>query len=256
MPRVRHTDLSTWSPAARAAAADRIGEQPSSVLAVHALRCGVGRAWVSASFASPRAIAVESALTPGELYGWGDPAALLTLLDNVAGWSCLEVAYETAVAVSAAFTRRWGAHRVVDVVHVLEGEPPLIQRPPVSALTALTDASPRSLPGVLPDDSRIVEAAIAQRRVFVAVDNGRIVGHRSSFAAGAVYADISVHVLGGYRRRGIATAAAAMACQAVRASGLTPVWGTAADNEASLRVAAKLGFVETERLTYLVRNGK
>ena len=48
-----------------------------------------------------------------------------------------------------------------------------------------------------------------------------------------------------------ATAAAALVCAAIQAGGRTPVWGTSADNPASQRVAAKLGFREVAQRVYL-----
>jgi RimJ/RimL family protein N-acetyltransferase len=89
--------------------------------------------------------------------------------------------------------------------------------------------------------------------VFGAVEDDTIVGRGSSFAAGAMYADIGVYVAERYRRQGIATGAAAVAIRAVQATGLIPVWGAGSENVASLRVANRLGFVEVARCAYLVR---
>jgi RimJ/RimL family protein N-acetyltransferase len=43
-----------------------------------------------------------------------------------------------------------------------------------------------------------------------------------------------------------------MVARAVRAAGQTPVWSCGESNEASLRVAGKLGFVEVGRRTYVI----
>ena len=48
-----------------------------------------------------------------------------------------------------------------------------------------------------------------------------------------------------------ATAATALVCAAIQTAGGTPVWGTSAENPASQRVAAKLGFREVAQRVYL-----
>lgn len=228
-----------------------IGESPAAVLAIHALRSGLGRAWASGP--SAHAVIVESALVPGEPQGFGDPTSLLDLLARADGWSCIELSPKVADQVNDDFERRWGiARRVIDVIQVSEQTPrikahPLVRRLRTSDLSRLSVAADDILP-----DRRVVEAAAARGRVFVAVDGDAIVGHGGSFAASNAYADIGVCVAESHRSQGIATSAAALACEAVRTDGLVPVWGAGSDNHASLRVAAKLGFSEVTRLVFLV----
>ena len=83
--------------------------------------------------------------------------------------------------------------------------------------------------------------------------SGVVVGQGGSLAAGLVFADVGVQVADARRRQGMATACASRACRALQNDGLIPVWGTSSENSASLAVARKLGFVETGRLTFLVR---
>ena len=54
-----------------------------------------------------------------------------------------------------------------------------------------------------------------------------------------------------WRGRGFATAAASIVAHCIRERGRVPVWSAGEDNAASLRVAAKLGFVEVSRRVYL-----
>ncbi|HXH58341.1 GNAT family N-acetyltransferase [Iamia sp.] len=234
-----------------------IGDSPETVLAIHALQSGLGRVWTSGPSDDLRAVIVESALVPGEPQGFGDPASLLDLLARAEGWRCIELNPDVADDITDDFERRWGiASRVIDVVHIsrqcprVEGHPRV--RPlRVPDLSRLSVASDDVFPG-----RRVVEGAAARGRVFVAIDGDSIVGHGSSFAASGTYADIGVYVAASHRGQGIATSAAALACEAVRADGLTPVWGTGSDNQGSLGVAAKLGFLEVARLVFLVPVGR
>lgn len=239
----------------RLAIADWVGERPDTVLAVDALLSGHGRVWINGEPTAPSAALIESALVPGEPQAFGDPDALLGLLERADRWTCVEVAPDLAEAISADFERQWGpTRRVVDVIHTLDRPIEGRVHPMVRQLSAEEARDlPTMSPDVLPDRHLAVRAA-EHGRVFAAIDgDGMIVGHGSSMAAGRTFADVGVHVAGQYRQQGIATAAASQACNAVQMGGLRPVWGTGAHNAASLRVAAKLGFVEQARLAFLVR---
>lgn len=60
--------------------------------------------------------------------------------------------------------------------------------------------------------------------------------------------DIGVDTAPGARQLGLATRAAAAMIRAERAAGREPVWGAAESNLASLRLAARLGFVAVDAL--------
>jgi RimJ/RimL family protein N-acetyltransferase len=246
--------INRWSSQDREALATFIGESPETVIAIHALRSGRGRVWVSGTPRDPRALIIEPEWLPGEPLGFGDDTDLLELLAHVDGWDCFELTAPTAERVADEFARRWGiAKRVVDVHHVSEVtasvEPhPLEVRPlRTPDLDRLAVAADDIFPA-----RDVMEPAVELGRVFVAIDGELIVGQGSSFAAGERYADVGVHVAETHRRRGLATGCAARVCEAVRTAGLTPVWSCGAENRASLRVAAKLGFVEVTRLVFLV----
>ena len=231
-----------------------IGERPTSVLAVDALLHGHGRVWEDGADVS-RAALVESDLTPGELLGYGDPGTLVGLLAAVDGWTCVEVEDEgVAAELRPEVERRWGlAREVIDVVHVLESPVVVRPHPRVRPLTVDDMAAlPLAADDLLPDAS-LVERGAAGGRVFVAIEDGVIVGQGGSLASGSRFADVGVHVASSHRLQGLATSAASGACAAVQAEGLVPVWGAGSENAASLRVAEKLGFVEVARCTYLVR---
>lgn len=232
-----------------------IGERPETVLSVHALSSGAGRIWLEGTPDAPRGVLVEPALTPGEPQGFGQPEALLACLERADALHCIEIDVNTAGTLRGRFSRRWGIEReVVDVTHLLDRVPPEITHPLVRQLAPsdfgeLTVADSDLLPG-----NELVEAAAAAGRLHAAVDGRKIVGHGSSFAAGARYADVGVAVDSAYRRQQIATAAAAQTCRQLEADGLRPVWGAGSHNTASLRTAARLGFREVARLVFLVRS--
>ena len=218
-----------------------IEERPASVLAVHALRTGLGRVW-----RNDDAVLVEPLLVAGEPLAFGAPDAILDLLEQADGWTCVEVDAPTAAAMRAPFDRRWGlARTVTDVVHVLDEDPPPLHHPLVVPIDGGV-ADPEAL---LPETVLLAQATA----VFGAVEAEVLRGVAGSYAAGERFADVGVHVAASHRRQGIASAAAAAVCRAVRGLGLVPVWGCGAHNEASMRTAAALGFREVERLTYLVR---
>ena len=54
-----------------------------------------------------------------------------------------------------------------------------------------------------------------------------------------------------WRGMGFATASASIVARRIQDLGRTPVWSAGEDNAASLRIAAKLGFVEVSRRVYL-----
>ena len=63
--------------------------------------------------------------------------------------------------------------------------------------------------------------------------------------------DVSIDTLEGYRRRGLATAAATCLIHHMAARGKTAVWGSVESNTASTELARKLGLAEVDRLLVL-----
>lgn len=233
---------------------DSIGERAETVLAIGALRSGHGRVWFRGGAQSPAAVLVESRLVPGEPMGFGDAEALLELLSHEDTWTCVVVEATLADGIGQEFDDRWGLERtVVDVVHELRVPVKATKHPLVRRLTAIEARGlDVTTSEVLPDRALVVAAADLGR-VFVAMNGNRVVGHGSSMASSPSFADVGVHVMASFRKQGIATAAASLACQTVQDAGLTPVWGTGSENGASLRVAEKIGFREVAQPVFLVR---
>jgi GNAT superfamily N-acetyltransferase len=65
--------------------------------------------------------------------------------------------------------------------------------------------------------------------------------------------DVSIDTLEGYRQRGLGSATAWLLIDHMRARGKRPVWGAMEGNVASLRLAARLGFVPVDRLFVISR---
>ena len=84
-----------------------------------------------------------------------------------------------------------------------------------------------------------------------AIVDDRLVGLAHTNAVTARYADIGVATRKEFRRRGFASAAASFVARRLQERGLVPVWSAGEDNEASLALAAKLGFREVSRRVYL-----
>jgi hypothetical protein len=108
-------------------------------------------------------------------------------------------------------------------------------------------------PGVLLDPSARLDgfsaeiqheiAALADRSPVGAVlVDGAPVAVCYAAVATERYWDVSIETLEGHRRRGYAEAAFHRLVPEMAARGLQPVWGALASNQASLSLAAKLGF--------------
>jgi GNAT superfamily N-acetyltransferase len=94
----------------------------------------------------------------------------------------------------------------------------------------------------VPDELREeLEYARPRTRILAGLMDAVPVGF-AYVVASSGHADMSIDTLDEYRQRGIATAVAAAMVDAVVAAGKTPVWGAVESNQASLRLAAKLGF--------------
>lgn len=72
--------------------------------------------------------------------------------------------------------------------------------------------------------------------------NGSLLSLANTFFLGHRYEDIGIATEPEARGLGLGPACAAAVCRAIQQRGRTPSWTTSPDNEASLRVAHKLGF--------------
>ena len=88
------------------------------------------------------------------------------------------------------------------------------------------------------------------------VVEGKLVALAHTNAMTARYGDIGVATDEAWRGRGFASASTCLVARRIQERGRTPVWSAGEGNAASLRVAAKLGFVEVSRRLFLnIRRG-
>ncbi len=138
----------------------------------------------------------------------------------------------------------------------------VLPRPVVRAIIH-TLPDPDTLPDYegaepLPDDASLVHlpedlrAELEDARKRATVWTAWVDGIPSSFAyasaLSAAWFDIGVDTVPGARQLGLATIVASTMIRAERESGREPVWGATEDNIASLRLAARLGFVAVDEL--------
>jgi hypothetical protein len=117
-------DLASWHSADQRSAAEWIGDHPESVVAVHAVVSGQGRAWRRGPAGRPDALIIEPAILPGEAIAYGQAVAVADLLVEVAGITCVEATPGLIDQLEPALSLQWRPlRRVSDVVHVLPGPP-------------------------------------------------------------------------------------------------------------------------------------
>ena len=240
-----------------------LGDRPQTVLAHHLLSRGWGRAFVVGAPDQPAAAVIESTLAPemwpaGEPPGYGtDPAALWAALRRMEGWGCVLVERALAEPLGAlirseagrsvqyygevcfALQRPTAVFTHADVRLLAPEDAPLMESAPVPQLRG--DAWPTPL--------HLLTDGIAAGAI---VDN-QLVALSSTCSVSPGHAELQIYTLEPYRRRGLARAAASLVVQRVQAAGLTPVWGSGHDNDASLHIARTLGFTEVTRRTFVIR---
>lgn len=112
--------------------------------------------------------------------------------------------------------------------------------------------------GLLPDDASLdhlpdeLRDELQRARRHAPIHTVCVDGVPVSFAYASArterWFDTSVDTAPGFRQLGLATLVAAALIRAERAGGREPVWGALDSNHASLRLAARLGFVPTGAL--------
>ena len=233
-----------------------LGDSPETAIPVHRFMRGACSAYVVGQPTRFDAAVVVSHDNPGEPDGFGeDPEALWSILEPLEGWRVVDVSRSVAPKLGALIRASTGSRVAYygDVYHTLTRPVVAHSHPDVRLLTvddrALFDGVPDDLkPGIRGD----VELVLREGFVAGAVVDNRVVSVAHSNAITARYADIGVFTHQDYRNRGYSTASAAIVARAIQESGRTPVWSCGEDNLASLRVAAKVGFNEVSRRTYVI----
>lgn len=235
--------------------AETLGDTCETVISVHLLRRGLCEAYLLGDLDGEYGAIVRDRNVFGEPAAYGNsPALIWELLQSLTGWFCVNIASELGAPIAMFMERDWGVsvRYLAEIYYTLNIPVNRFNDPAVRQMTL--------------DDLDLLEAAPAEvwargfggtRRLlehgYVAcalVDN-QIVAVAYTYARTERHADIGVSTLPVYRGRGFVTAAASLVTCRVQEAGQIPVWSTGEDNDASQRVAQKLGFTEVRRSMYL-----
>ena len=236
--------------------AGALGDTPETVGSVHVLRKGLCKAYVSGTPQNPRAAVVQSDLCTGEPVGFGrSPDLLWDLFTVVEGWDCFLVDSQCSHRVAELMRAHTGQQIgfIHDVNFRLDCAANRFTNPSVRLLTphdsALLSAAPSEVAGT---GYRDVSEFLTQAIAAAAIVDGAIVSLAYTTARSERYADVGVHTLEPFRRRGFALSAASTVAARAQEEGQTPVWSTGHFNAASLKIAQDIGFTDVSRRTYVV----
>jgi len=242
--------------AGRMALADALGDSPTTVISTHLLRRSLCKAWAVGPVTQPVAALVQPTACPAEPTGFGsDVEALWNLLSSCGGWTCIDVPTEGSRSLGAIITRETGrpVRYYGDVYHTLTRPVADCRDEHVRLLTV--DDLALLKPFVHNEQGcgyRDLQTLLTEGITACAIVDGRVVAIAHTSARSDAYADIGVRTEEPFRRRGFSSACASLVAREIQKAGQVPTWSTGEDNHASLRVAAKLGFSEIARTTYVI----
>ena len=248
--------LEQWE---RDSLADALGDTPETVIPVHFLRRGLADAWVAGTPPRFDGVIVREHWLPHEPWCFGrDPLAVWELLRPLNDWGRQSISPNVPADLACRLATLVSQDADIqlqqygDVYHTLGGRVNQFTVPEVreldledEGLLAAYRRNPREMGFTTFEDLLTCGAAAG------AVVEGRLVALAHTNAMTARYGDIGVATDEPWRGRGFASAAACIVARSIRERGRTPVWSAGEGNTASLRVAAKLGFVEVSRRVYL-----
>ena len=229
--------------------AAKLAESPRTAMSHNALVNGHGVA-----FALGNACLIEPNFLPGEPAGFApDAPSLWALLLQIEGWYCVLTDTALAQALGPLIERESAKSMRYYTGLIFELTQPIVHASPHVRLLTQED-----LPLLLAASelSSIDETQhCAQLRVGLqagAIVGGRLVALANVDSPIGRYAEIGVVTDEAYRNRGYSTAAASLVVQSLQSQGRDPLWSCGESNVASLAVAHKLGFVERDRMTYVI----
>ena len=227
-----------------------IGESPETVISHHLLTARTCDAWYVGDVRQPRGLIVQAHAFPAEPIIHGTDANDISgIIPYVTGWDTFSTPLHLVDGIERAITAARGTsslRTLTDVYHVLDT--PIAELPTHPAVRLLTDDDALLLAMI----DQLQQTSAYKPIVAAAVIEGDIVSLAHTFAWSPLYVDIGVTTHEQYRRQGMATAAAAILAREVQRRGKVPVWSCGLDNEASIRIAHRLGFRETSRRLYLI----
>lgn len=236
--------------------AQHLPDGPQTVISRAHLLWGTARAYaVGLTDVGFTTAVIEDPGCPGEPMIFGHNARQIAeLMPQIPNWFCVNVATDLADELEPLLAAQMGCalRRQGDVYHTLNQPPPtkLLTHTAVRLLTPddlpLLQAAPPELRG--PDPAHLLQKTAAAG----AIIQGQLVAIAQNYALTEGFGDIGVFTLPDYQGRGLAASAAALVAAWLWRNGRIPVWSCGEQNQASLRVAHKLGFVENGRRLYLI----
>ncbi len=236
--------------------ADFLGDSPETVLAMHALRRQNCQAYIVGELPQVQAALLQISSFPNEPQAFGtDANAILTMLQAIQGWDCVNVASEVAESVGALIQEKMkmAVRYYGDFYYTLSKPVMHFRHNYVRCLQledlSLLESAPREFQGhgygtprgLLEDG--VVACGIVSGEV---VSIAHTAGHTKKFA------DIGVITREDWRNQGLASAAASIVAEILQEKGITPVWSAGDDNLPSVRIAQKLGFSKVSLRKYVI----
>ena len=233
-----------------------LGDTPETVIAQQWLREPATDALCVGDPADLEAIVLQSPSVPGEPAIFGVSAeAVASLIPHLQPWFALNVPMALSDDLMAPVAEAAGVESVRlldDVYHTLTQAVGVVS-PGVARMLGRDDERViRSAAGLLGDGAERLLDTLGWGVVAGVVRDGHLVSVAYTFATSDLHADLGVVTRDDWRGQGLATACAALVCQAVQDGGRVPVWSTGSTNLPSLQVARNLGFTEVSRRVYLI----
>ena len=239
--------------------ADALGDTPETVIPAHLLRRGLADAYVAGSMPQFDAAVVQSHPWQEEPWCFGsEPHSLWELLSQIGGWRQRDMSPNVpphlADQLSSLIRQETNARvrQYGDVYHTLTRrvgrfEAPEVRQLEIHDVDLLAEfrKDPHGL-GFNTYEDLLTDGVAAG-----AVVDGKLVALAHTNAVTTNYGDIGVYTDDAWRGKGFATTSASIVAHRIQDMGRTPAWSAGEDNEASLHIAAKLGFVEVSRRVYL-----
>ena len=236
-----------------------LGDTPETAIPAHLLTRGLANAYVAGSLPDFDAVVVQSYPWLEEPWCFGeDPGILWGLLSRITGWGQRHVSPNVPQALASplsALIRRENNVQVRpygDVYHTLTRRVdsfivPEVRQLDIRDIDLLADFRREPLRLGFNNYEDLLTNGLAAGAVL----DGKLVALAHTNAVTESYGDIGVYTDGTWRGMGFATACGSIVARRIQDLGRTPVWSAGEDNEASLHIADKLGFIEVSRRVYL-----
>ena len=236
--------------------ADMLGDSPETVLAVHALRRQNCQAYIVGELPWIQAALLQISSFPNEPQAFGtDADAILTMLQAIQRWDCVNVASEVAESVGALIQEKMemAVRYYGDFYYTLSKPVIPFRHKYVRHLRledlSLLESAPKEFQGHGYDTPRgLLEEGV----VACGIVSGKIVSIAHTAGHTKNFADIGVITHEEWRNKGLASAAASIVAEVLQEKGIIPVWSAGDDNLPSVRIAQKLGFSKVSQRQYVI----